>query len=54
MLKQYDELVQSPREDILLLLESEDEKLNQVAKKYFSAGGKRLGIASINLLKTGL
>ena len=53
MLKQYDELVQEVLEDIFVITKSEDEKLNQVIKKYFSAGGKRVRVfASINLLKT--
>lgn len=42
MLKQYDELVQEVLEDIFVITKSEDEKLNQVIKKYFSAGGKRV------------
>ena len=35
MLKQYDELVQEVLEDIFVITRSEDEKLNQVIKKYF-------------------
>ena len=44
MLKQYDELVQEVLEDIFVITKSEDEKLNQVIKKYFSAGGKRVRV----------
>mgnify|MGYP002752352782 CR=1 FL=1 len=44
MLKQYDELVQEVLEDIFVITRSEDEKLNQVIKKYFSAGGKRVRV----------
>ena len=44
MLKQYDELVQEVLEDIFVITKSEDEKLNQVIKKYFSAGGTRVRV----------
>lgn len=44
MLKQYDELVQEVLEDIFVITKSEDKKLNQVIKKYFSAGGKRVRV----------
>lgn len=44
MLKQYDELVQEVLKDIFVITKSEDEKLNQVIKKYFSAGGKRVRV----------
>ena len=44
MLKQYDELVQEVLKDIFVITKGEDEKLNQVIKKYFSAGGKRVRV----------
>ena len=44
MLKQYDELVQEVLEDIFVITKSEDEKLNQIIKKYFSVGGKRVRV----------
>lgn len=44
MLRQYDELVQEVLGDIFVITRSEDEKLNKVIKKYFSAGGKRVRV----------
>ena len=44
MLKQYEELVQEVLEDIFVITKSEDEKLNEVIRKYFSAGGKRVRV----------
>ena len=44
MLRQYNELVQEVLGDIFVITRSEDEKLNKVIKKYFSAGGKRVRV----------
>ena len=44
MLKQYEILVQDVLEDIFDITRSEDDKLNEIIKKYFLNGGKRVRV----------
>lgn len=44
MLKQYDMLVQEVLEDIFEITKSKDQALNEVIRKYFSNGGKRVRV----------
>ena len=44
MLKQYDTLVQEVLEDIFEITRSNDEQLDEVVKKYFFNGGKRVRV----------
>mgnify|MGYP002739033694 CR=1 FL=1 len=42
MLKQYDTLVHEVLEDIFEITRSNDEQLDEIVKKYFLNGGKRV------------
>ena len=44
MLKQYNTLVQDVLEDIFEITKSDDDRLNQIIKKYFLNGGKRVRV----------
>lgn len=44
MLKQYDTLVHEVLEDIFEITRSNDEQLDEIVKKYFLNGGKRVRV----------
>ena len=44
MLKQYEILVHDVLEDIFDITRSEDDRLNEIIKKYFLNGGKRVRV----------